>query len=77
MLRGGGSQDTLRGADGVQGNDRLDGGTAGTVHGDPLDAMTSCNDKFPWPPIPTPTPREHLRRWTAPSRVLPTVAPER
>jgi hypothetical protein len=68
VLRGSGGQDTLRGADGVQANDRLDGGDGqDTCAADPLDAMTSCNDTLPWPPMPTPTP--------TPSMVLPSVAP--
>ncbi|MFC4615718.1 hypothetical protein ACFO3K_13415 [Cellulomonas algicola] len=55
LLRGLGDADTLRGADGVEGNDRLDGGDgADTCTADPLDVLTSCNDRYP--PYPTPTP---------------------
>lgn len=60
LLRGLGGQDTLRGTDGVEGNDRLDGGDGvDACTADPLDALTSCNDRlppFPTPPVPTPTP---------------------
>lgn len=75
VLRGSSSHDTLRGADGVQGNDRLDGGDGrDSCTADPLDAMTSCNDVFPWPPQPTPTPTPTSSA-AAPSGLLPTVAP--
>ncbi|GEK22040.1 calcium-binding protein [Cellulomonas xylanilytica] len=71
LLRGGGSHDTLRGTDGVEGNDRLDGGDGrDACTADPLDAMTSCNDQFPWPPPPPPPPTPSA---TAPSRLLPAV----
>ena len=74
-LRGNGGQDTLRGTDGVQANDRLDGGDGqDTCTADPLDAMASCNDVLPWPPMPTPTPSGGTSP-AAPSRQLPTVAP--
>ncbi|WP_456787730.1 calcium-binding protein [Cellulomonas sp. P5_C5] len=70
LLRGGGGQDDLRGTDGVEGNDRLDGGDGqDACTADRLDAMTSCNDTIPWPPMPTPTPAP------TPSQRAPTVAP--
>lgn len=57
LLRGLGDSDTLRGTDGVEGNDRLDGGDGtDTCTADPLDALTSCNDRYPPYPTPTPTP---------------------
>ena len=79
LLRGGGSHDTLRGADGVEGNDRLDGGDGrDACTADPLDTMTSCNDQFPWPPPPppppTPTPSVTTGARSLPPAVLASAA---
>lgn len=72
-LRGLAGDDTLRGTDGVGGNDRLDGGdgTDGCT-ADPLDVLTSCNDRYP--PYPTPTPTGSAPAGPA-QRLAPTWLP--
>ncbi|MBB2924504.1 calcium-binding protein [Cellulomonas cellasea] len=93
LLRGAGGADTLLGSDGVEGNDRLDGGDGpDTCGADPLDVLSSCNDPDPRPTFPMPTPSSSGSPYPAPPGpsapgapvepvqprgLRPTVAPER